>query len=48
MRRDVFQAIANDIEMEAFENLKPSMNEGFGGTFNQLTDYIKTIQKANN
>ncbi len=34
---------ANDVEMEAFENLKPSMNQGFGGTFAQLEAYLQKL-----
>jgi uncharacterized protein YndB with AHSA1/START domain len=34
---------ATAIEMQAFENNKPSMQQGFGGTFKQLVEYLKTL-----
>jgi hypothetical protein len=35
---------ANEAELKRFEAMKPAMNHGFGGTFAQLDDYLKTVQ----
>jgi uncharacterized protein YndB with AHSA1/START domain len=35
---------ATAAERARFEAMKPSMNQGFGGTFDQLRDYLATLQ----
>lgn len=34
---------ANDIEIETFENSKDGMKQGWGGTFENLEKYLKTL-----
>jgi uncharacterized protein YndB with AHSA1/START domain len=36
---------ANAAEREAFESMRPSMNQGFKGTLDQLEEHLATIQK---
>lgn len=35
---------ATDEEQQFFETMHPSMNQGFGGTFDQWTNYLTSIQ----
>jgi uncharacterized protein YndB with AHSA1/START domain len=35
---------ANAAEREAFESMRPSMNQGFKGTLDQLEEHLATIQ----
>jgi uncharacterized protein YndB with AHSA1/START domain len=36
---------ASEAEMKIFRDMFPSMRQGFGGTFDQLTEYLQTLRE---
>jgi uncharacterized protein YndB with AHSA1/START domain len=40
MRMRAWPHNASDAEHQAFANMRPSLQQGFGGTFDQLSEYL--------